>query len=227
MLMTCKQYATPTVRGNGILTTRTDYVDKYASTLQTTSYNFTGTQSTTEICAGVVKAPATIHPKNPCQHATDLVMLEQQVELLPAFQHPETGTPKYLNCIQVDSVSEEVQYYWIERHLFKNKVATLITTRSSGSSYLNRVELQNGCLSLGHSGTFIPSTLAGSCMDPNTGVWTIQSYRKTWVLPSMLVSIGWMGVHVGILWFIYTMVQIPLSNRRYVRSCWSSERAKL
>ena len=111
MLMTCKQYATPTVRGNEILTTRTDYVDKYASTLQTTSYNFTGTQSTTEICAGVVKAPATIHPKNPCQHATDLVMLEQQVELLPAFQHPETGTPKYLDCIQVDSVSEEVQYY--------------------------------------------------------------------------------------------------------------------
>ena len=79
MLTTCKQYATPTVRGNEILTTRTDYVNKYASTLQTTSYNFTGTQSTTEICAGVVKAAPTIHPKNPCQHAADLVMLEQQV----------------------------------------------------------------------------------------------------------------------------------------------------
>ena len=76
MLTTCKQYATPTVRGNEILTTRTDYMNKYASTLQTTSYNFTGTRSTTEICAGVVKAPVTIHPKNPCQHAADLVMLE-------------------------------------------------------------------------------------------------------------------------------------------------------
>ena len=174
-LTTCKQYATPTVRGNEILTTRTDYVNKYASTLQTTSYNFTGTRSTTEICAGVVKAPVSIHPKNPCQHTADIAMLEQQVELLPAFQHPETGAPKALDCIRVDGASdegpshEEVQYYWTQRHLFKNKVATLVTTRSSGSSYLNRVELQNGCLSLGHSGTFIPSTLAGSCMDPNTG----------------------------------------------------------
>lgn len=48
-------------------------------------------------------------------------------------------------------------------------MATLITTRSSGSSYLNRVELQNGCLSLGHSNTFIPSTLAGSCVDEDSG----------------------------------------------------------
>ena len=174
-LTTCKQYATPTVRGNEILTTRTDYVNKYTSTLQTTSYNFTGTQSTTEICAGVVKAPTTIHPKNPCQHAADLAMLEQQEELQPAFRHPDTGAPKSIDCIRVDGASDEgpshleVQYYWTERHLLTNKVATLLTTRCSGSSYLNRVELQNGCLSLGHSGTFIPSTLAGSCMNPNTG----------------------------------------------------------
>ena len=47
---------------------------------------------------------------------------------------------------------------------------TLVTTRSSGSSYLNRVELQNGCLSLGHASTFIPSTLAESCVNPETGV---------------------------------------------------------
>ena len=31
----------------------------------------------------------------------------------------------------------------------------------SGYSYFNRVELQNGCLSLGHSNTFIHSTLSG------------------------------------------------------------------
>jgi len=49
------------------------------------------------------------------------------------------------------------------------KVATLVTTRSSGSSYRNRVELQNDCLSLGHASTFIPSTLGGSCLDPDTG----------------------------------------------------------
>lgn len=39
-----------------------------------------------------------------------------------------------------------------------------VSTRS-GSSYLNRVELQNGGPSLTHSSTFIPSTLAGSCVD--------------------------------------------------------------
>ena len=51
----------------------------------------------------------------------------------------------------------------------RKKVGTLVTARSSGSSYLNRVELQNGCLSRAHSSTFIPSTLGGSCMDSETG----------------------------------------------------------
>ena len=54
--------------------------------------------------------------------------------------------------------------------MLNNKVATIVTTRSSGSSYLNKVELMNGCISLGHSGTFIPSTLGGSCIDKSTGV---------------------------------------------------------
>ena len=40
----------------------------------------------------------------------------------------------------------------------------MLSTRSSGSSYKNRVELQNGCLSLGHANLFIPSTLNGSCI---------------------------------------------------------------
>ena len=44
------------------------------------------------------------------------------------------------------------------------KMATLVTTRSCGSSYLNRVKLQNGCQSRGHSNLFIPSTLAGNCI---------------------------------------------------------------
>ena len=65
--------------------------------------------------------------------------------------------------------TEEVQFYWTQRHILHGKIATLVTTRSSGSSYLNRIELQNGCLSRGHSGTFIPSTLGGSCIDPDTG----------------------------------------------------------
>ena len=44
-----------------------------------------------------------------------------------------------------------------------------MSTRCSGSSYLNRVELQNGCLSLAHANLFLPSTLKGSCSDINTG----------------------------------------------------------
>ena len=45
----------------------------------------------------------------------------------------------------------------------------MVTTRCSGSSYLNRVELQDGCLSLGHANTFIPSTIAGSNFCNSTG----------------------------------------------------------
>ena len=44
------------------------------------------------------------------------------------------------------------------------RMATLVMTRSSDSSYLKRVELQNGCLSRRDSNLFIPSTLAGSCI---------------------------------------------------------------
>ena len=174
-LTTCKQYAQPVVKGKDTLTTRTDYVNKYPSILQTTSYNSTSTDTTPEVCVGVVKAPTGIHPKNPCQHAADLAYLKSQDELKHVFNNLDTGQSKSIDCVRVDGASdegpshEEVQYYWSLRHLMKNKVATLVTTCSSGSSYLNRVELQNGCLSRGHSGTFIPSTIAGSCIDPNTG----------------------------------------------------------
>ena len=48
-LVTCKQYATPTVQGHDILTTRCDYVNKYLSVLQITSYNFPATGTTAEI----------------------------------------------------------------------------------------------------------------------------------------------------------------------------------
>ena len=39
-----------------------------------------------------------------------------------------------------------------------------MSTRNSGRSFKNRVELQNSCLALGHANTFIPSTLNGSCV---------------------------------------------------------------
>jgi len=81
-----------------------------------------------------------------------------------------------VECIHEDGTSdegpshEEVQFWWTANHLSKGRVVTFVTNRSSGSSYLNWVELQNGCLSLAHASTFIPSTLAGSCTNPESGV---------------------------------------------------------
>lgn len=173
-LTTCKQHATPVVQGMDVLTTRTDYVNKTPSVLQTTSYNFTRTKTTPEVCVGVVKA-APIHQKNPAQHYSDIQMLEKEPLLKHVFYNCETGNSKIIDCIRVDGASDEgpthevVQYFWTDWHFQQEKVVTLVTTRSSGSSYLNRVELQNGCLSLGHANTFIPSTLGGSCIDSQTG----------------------------------------------------------
>ena len=50
------QHRTLVVDGKQTVTTYTDYVSKYPSILQTTSYNFSKTQTTGELCAGVVKA---------------------------------------------------------------------------------------------------------------------------------------------------------------------------
>ena len=58
-----------------------------------------------------------------------------------------------------------MQLFWTERHTKYEKVATIVTSRHSGGSYLNRVELLNGGLSQTHSNVFIPSTLSG----PNVG----------------------------------------------------------
>lgn len=110
-------------------------------------------------------------------------MLEQVVELEPSFLNMETGETKKADCIRVDGAGdegpdhEEVQFYWTERHIRSRKLVTMVTTRSSGSSYLNRVELQNGCLALGDANTFIPSTLGGSCMNPDSGQVDEQKLR--------------------------------------------------
>lgn len=110
-------------------------------------------------------------------HSADLYMLQTKPELRAAFFTPK-GNPKTLECIRVDGASDEgpfhaeVQYWWTERHLSQANVATLVTTRSSGSSYLNRVGLQNGCLSRAHSNLFIRSTLHGSPISTDTGLLT-------------------------------------------------------
>ena len=64
---------------------------------------------------------------------------------------------------------KEVMFWWTLRHLENGNLVTMLSSRSSGSSYLNRVELQNGCIAQGHSNIFIPSTLNGACFTEETG----------------------------------------------------------
>ncbi len=169
-MATHRLHRTPMVQGSQSITTYTDYVNRYKAVLQTTSYNFSKTNTTSEQCAGVVKATG-LFPKNPAQHLQDLEMLENAADIKSAFINPLTGARKLIECIRVDGAAdegpshEEVQFMWTARHLSKPTLATLVTARNSGSSYLNRVELQNGCLAVAHANLFIPSTLGGSCMD--------------------------------------------------------------
>ena len=48
--------------------------------------------------------------------------------------------------------------------LTAESVATMITTRNSGASYKNRVELQSSCLALALANLLIPTTLNGACL---------------------------------------------------------------
>ena len=167
-MSTHKLHGSLCAKGKEALTTRTDYVNTYPSTLQTTSYNFPATTTTGEICAGVVKA-AGLYEKGPPQHMADLKFLEKQEIIKPAFTNNTNGEMKEVECIRVDGsfdegpAHQEIQYWWTLRHLQKGTRALMVTSRSSGGSYLNRVELQNGCLALAHANVFIPSTLHGSC----------------------------------------------------------------
>lgn len=144
-MTTNKHYATPAVVGDDVHATYTDYMNKYPSQLQVTSYNFSKTKTTPELRAGIAKA-SFIYPKNPAQRSADLDVLEEREELKQAFMNPSSGKLKNIECIRVDHPShDEVQFWWALHHL-KRSIATLVTTHSSGSSYLNRVDLQNGCL---------------------------------------------------------------------------------
>ena len=102
------------------------------------------------------------------QHFCDLAMLETMPELQAALVNPQSDARKKIECIWVDGAGEEgpsheeVKFLWTARHLEKGSMATVVTTRSSGSSYLNHIELQNGCLALAHSNVFIASTLGGT-----------------------------------------------------------------
>ncbi|CAB3977095.1 Chromatin modification-related YNG2 [Paramuricea clavata] len=149
------------------VTTHTDYVNKYSSVLQTSSYLFMATDTTIEQCAGVVK-PHIAFEKNPSQHAADFRMVKTTAdfEFLKSKEKP-------VDCIRVDGATDErpsvkeVQFLWTEVHLTEGKVYTSVTCRYSGGSFLNRVELMNGCLAHAHSNLFIPSTLSGFNLSEN------------------------------------------------------------
>ena len=168
-MATHRQHGTLCVQGSEPLTTRTDYTNKYPSTLQVTSYNFPETGSTAELCAGVVKARG-LHGKNAAQHLADIEMLSTKEELKPAFYDSQTGEFKEVEFIRVDGghdegpAHSETQYWWTVHHLKSKTAATMVTMRNSGASYRNRVELQNGCIALAHANLFIPSTLNSSCI---------------------------------------------------------------
>ena len=118
-MATHKLHKTPVVHGMQALTTHTDYVNGYPSTLQPSSYNFARTATTPEACVGIVKA-AGVFPKNPGQHLADIEMLEGTTEVAPAFLNPVTEQRKQIECIRVDGACdegpshEEVQFFWTQ-----------------------------------------------------------------------------------------------------------------
>ena len=83
-----------------------------------------------------------MHQKNPCQHAADMEMLQAIESYHPLF-YKETGKAKDIECIRVDGACDEgpshleVQFLWTERHMKRPTKVTLVTTRSSGDSFLN------------------------------------------------------------------------------------------
>lgn len=97
----------------------------------------------------------------------DLNMLGKQDENAALFKRMSDGKPKDMWFVRVDGASDEgpshkeVQFLWTEKHTQEGHAFTAVTTRHSGGSYLNPVELMNGCLAVAHSNCFIPSTLGG------------------------------------------------------------------
>ena len=91
------------------------------------------------MCAGIVKV-SLVHEKSPTQHMADLLMLEEKVQggFNMLFKDKDT------EFVHVDGATDEgpshveVQFLWSERHLKKGRILTMITSRCSGDSHLNR-----------------------------------------------------------------------------------------
>ena len=164
---THKQYKNVSLINQPELTTRTDYVNKYKSVLQTSMHLIMATDNTSQKVLGVVK-PHHLFPKNPAQHMADLLMMSEMEEFKDDLRKP-------IDCIRVDGATDEgpshleVQFLWTEWNLVMEKYCTLVTARYAGGSYLNKVEQINGCLTRAHCNMFIPSTIHG-CNFGNDGL---------------------------------------------------------
>lgn len=186
-LTTHKLHRTPVVQGKEILITRTDYV-KLAFAVTDHKLQISHQPKLLEMsCWG-----AGVFPKNAAQHAADLSKLENERSVNAIFINPLSDTPKEIECIQVDGATDEgpvhleMQFWWTLRHLHRPTRDTLVSTRNSGASYLNRVELQNGCLALAHANLFILSNLNGSCGDLSDE--NIRQLSKSTLLPPQEVE---------------------------------------
>lgn len=120
-----------------------------------------------EICVGVVK-PNSLFEKNPTEHAADLVMPHDMPELQSVLMDKPVDCICENKAMDEGPSHKEIQFVWIEHHHLSNgKLCTIVSLRFSGSSYLTKVELQNGSLAQGHSNLYIPSTIPGSNQNNN------------------------------------------------------------
>lgn len=96
----------PTLSVKPTATTRTDFLNKYAAQLQVSSYNFSKTSTTAEVCVGIVKASG-LHEKNPSQHAADLEKVEKLEVSRHLFLSEGEAVAKEIECERVDGGSDE------------------------------------------------------------------------------------------------------------------------
>ena len=101
-LATNNQHRTLVVDGKQTLTTHTDYLNKYPSTLQTMCYNFTGTARQESIVQVLSSLP---------RYFPNILRRFQKISTLPEFQpiftNSVSGSPKNIECGQVDEAGDE------------------------------------------------------------------------------------------------------------------------
>ena len=76
---THKLYKSVSLKDTPEVTTRTDYVNKYKSVLQTLMHLMMETETTPQKVLGIVK-PHQLHPKDPSQHMADLYMMTRMAD---------------------------------------------------------------------------------------------------------------------------------------------------